>query len=193
MNTHDYNNNVAFQHNHMARVQEIIRAHAGLFVAFRLANEIEDTKQSTDAVLEMSNKATIAVRIRRHRNGKLYRDLTIRAQTKSGGKTELSKLREGWGDWYFYAWLDANNQLTEYMLVDLHAMRASGRLAQNKRVIQNGDGTGFVEYSIAELYQCNALVFADYTDEKGYRRQMARQQASVPMLLPGHLKRTVAA
>jgi len=91
-----------------------------------------------------------------------YRDLTIRAQVRSNGKTEIHKIRdEGKGDIYFYAWTYDNlgkEQMQCYMLVDLNKLRQSGLLDESRQITSNGDGTGFVSYSKDELDRTGALL-----------------------------------
>lgn len=188
--THDFAKNVQFQHGYIMQAQYLISQYARYFIRFRLADAIEDTKQSTDAVIELENKATIALRIRRYKEygagGKVYRDLTLRAQSKGGGQTELHKIRAGWCDWYFYAWLDKQNAMTEYMLIDVNRMRAAGIMAKDRRVIPNGDGTGFVSYTIKELHDSQSLIVCKVCLD-GYWRQWERIERAELLTLPAHL------
>lgn len=188
--THDFGNNVQFQHGYMVEAYRILREYMWGMVNFRLASEVEDTQQSTDAVLEVDGKVTIGMRIRRHKvypKGKIYRDLTIRAQSKGGGKTELSKMREGWCDWYFYGWLTPDKTLSEYMLVEVEPLRKSGILFDNRPITPNGDGTGFVSYTLDELCSTVSLFVCDLTNEKGHCSWI-RTNKLLSFDLPAHLK-----
>lgn len=89
------------------------------------------------------------VRIRRHDCD--YRDLTIRSISRNGGKTELQKLREGFGDWYIYCWTNEKQQINEWMLINLNCVRESGLLGIYREDIPNGDGTFFRVVSFTEL------------------------------------------
>ena len=118
----------AFEKQMQGKVVEILRRHAADVVQFNIATNEQDTKQATDFVVE-TTIGRIAVRVRRYSStGEKYRDLTIRIRATYGGKTEIDKLRDGWGDLYLYCWQDAAGNLTEYMLVDIHKMRAAGLL-----------------------------------------------------------------
>jgi len=89
------------------------------------SNLYQDLKESTDLVIDVKG-GKIATRIRRY-SEKHYRDFTIRTGVYSKVDTEIDKLRKGWCDWYFYAWLDRqNNKISSYILVDLKEVRYIG-------------------------------------------------------------------
>lgn len=65
-----------------------------------------DTREATDLITFYARSVRIACRIRRplyYRNETWRWQFTIRADLPSGNQTELAKIREGWGDIYFYA------------------------------------------------------------------------------------------
>lgn len=146
--------NFEWQKNYMGHMIAVMRRYINQIVKFRYADMKEDMTQATDMVITVKD-AAIAIRLRRE--SCRYRDLTIRATSRGGYDCELDKLRKGWGDWYFYGWVKGED-LPEYMLVDIHKLRASGLLNQERRTIQNGDGTGFVSVSIKELEEHGCLV-----------------------------------
>lgn len=182
--------NMQFQHRLMPQVIDILRRNAGHMLAFRLADKIEDTKQSTDIVLEAENKLQIAVRVRRASINR--RDFTVRAQVRGGGKTEIHKLREGWGHWYLYAW-EHEGRLAEWMLINLATWRDSGMATQERKLIPNKypngtlDGTGFYAYSVDELKAAQALTAAVITKD-GYHVYEMRSYPAVDFSFPTHLK-----
>jgi hypothetical protein len=64
-------------------------------------------------------------------------EFTIRAELSGGGKTELAKIIEGWGDYFFYGFADeAERSLALWLIGDLKAFRIwySRELARNKGV-----------------------------------------------------------
>jgi hypothetical protein len=137
------------------QVKEILRQNAMKIVKIEAATPDEDMKQSTDLKVNIKG-GDVAARVRRPY--RTFRDLTIRAY-KNGNKTEIDKLREGYADWYLYAWENEFGTLSEWILVDINKMRSSGLLFEQRTVRMNGDGrTGFVTYSIEELVRCGALV-----------------------------------
>lgn len=185
---HNFKNNVNFQHQYLSSITGILRQYAHLMVNVRLATPDEDTKQSTDMVIEMDNKATIAVRIRR--SSSRFRDFTIRAQAKHGGKTELAKLREGWADWYIYAWENDSHAINEFVLINLPQLRKANGLSDYhlSPFKSNGDGTGFRSLTIQQLKRFNALI-AGRVLISGYWETYQRETAIVPFALPEHLKK----
>lgn len=67
--------------------------------------------------------ARIACRIRDDSYRARYgHEFTLRSSLPSGGRTELSKVIEGWGDYFFYGFAD-ENRLTQWFIGDLKAFR----------------------------------------------------------------------
>ena len=95
---------------------------------------------------------------------KLHSDeFTIRAGRPSGVKTELTKVIEGWGDYFFYAFADYDHKyLMKWSLCNLKVFRVwfnrqiianKGKLPGDK--IPNRDGSSFFM----------AYVFSDLPDD----------------------------
>jgi len=150
----NFENNFNWQKQYMEAMIKIMRQYISQMVKFRYATMPEDMRQATDMVITVKD-AAIAIRLRRE--SCRYRDFTIRATSRGGYDSELEKLRKGWGDWYFYGWV-SNDELPQYILVNIHTLRESGLLNNERKVTQNGDGTGFVAISIGELQSHNCLV-----------------------------------
>lgn len=154
-------NNFEFEKQTRKQVLEILRRHAADVVQFEIATDEQDTRQATDFVVK-TTIGSIAVRVRQYKStGTKFRDLTIRTRAMYGGKTEIDKLREGWGDLYLYCWQGADDNIAEYMLIDLHRMRESGMLAESyfERLseISNGDGTWFTPITFDSLYEAGCI------------------------------------
>jgi len=89
----------------------------------------EDQEHNTDLIVLKMDAIRIGVRIRRTtgKNGINYLDhykneFTIRSSRPNGNKTELAKIIEGWGDYFFYGFGD-NGKLVYYHLCDLNVFR----------------------------------------------------------------------
>ena len=143
------------------QIRDILQRCAIRMVAIELACWEKDTKQATDFVVR-SLDGDVAVRIRRHDCRK--RDLTIRAMRASGQETELSKIKKGFGRWYLYCWTDRDS-ITEWILVDLNRLRATGLMDQGieddqqQPVIMNADGgSGFIAIPSHRLAMAGCLV-----------------------------------
>jgi hypothetical protein len=127
---------------------------------FKIASAQEDLKDATDMVITTSGEKKIAVRIRR---GNVWqRDLTIRAWRASGVKTEWPKIKEGAGDYYLYGWEGPEKlSLVDWVLVDLHQLRASGLMECQWNLIRNPDGlTGFYAIPVTALWENNCVINA---------------------------------
>ena len=67
----------------------------------------------------------IGCRVRRYQYLKQYgNEFTIRAGLPSGAKTELTKIIEGWGDYFFYGFSnEAESMLVKWSLCNLGVFR----------------------------------------------------------------------
>jgi hypothetical protein len=124
---------------------------------------VSDTQEATDAIIELpaefGPRVKMGMRVRRVASAGRYRDVTIRSTRASGAKTELQKLREGHCSLIFYAWIDQDDDLEEYVIVDVEVMRRAGLLDDSRPQTWNRDRrSAFVSYSIEELQKCGALV-----------------------------------
>lgn len=171
-------NNFDFEKQTRKQVLEILRRHAADVVQFEIATDEQDQKQATDFVVK-TTIGRIAVRVRRCIP---YRDLTIRTRAMYGGRTEIDKLRDGWGDMFLYCWQDNSNNLSEYMLVDIHAMRQAGMLErsymEHLTEIPNNDGTWFCPFSFDSLYEAGCIKVHTVKDKPGHLHR-----ASLPTVL----------
>lgn len=130
-----------------------------------------DIKCATDFVVRLKG-GNIAVRLRRP--DCQFRDLTIRALRDSGNKTELEKIKEGHGFRYFYGWIDKNNIIAEWMLIDLDKVRDMGLLDIERPLIPNFDGTYFVGIPLADLDEADCLL--DYVLREPTFRQLRKSR-----------------
>ena len=155
MNPPDYKLNKGFADTFNEQIKKILHDNAMLLIEINLADEYSDTKQATDLVIKV-NRGCVAARVRRNVIG--FRDFTIRSYSR-GYKTELQKLREGFADWYLYAWTDDNTVL-EYLMIDMNILRAAGLLDREREEITNNDGgaTRFIFIPLPELQAAKCVV-----------------------------------
>jgi len=151
--TETFKQNWDWQLQHIEQIKSIIKSQAMHIIKVEVSSPEDDMKHATDLDVQILG-GRVAVRIRRDIR---YRDLTIRA-VNNGKKTEIHKLREGYGDWYLYAWT-TENRVSDWILVDISVMRLNNCFTETRPIIMNKDGcTGFVTYSIGELQRFNAVV-----------------------------------
>jgi hypothetical protein len=141
---------------YLPEIRKTILKFVDKILSIEPSTEEEDQQYNADYVLTVSS-GKIACRIRRP--SCKYRDFTIRAWRKLGTKTELQKIKEGFGKWYLYAWAKNNYVFDDWMLIDLDKFRASGLLNTSRDLTQNPDGTtGFIHFNLSELYLGNCIV-----------------------------------
>jgi hypothetical protein len=149
-----FRQNWDFSEKYMPTIKRILSKHALRFISVEIADEQEDMTQAFDLKIS-TQRGRVAVRIRRASSK--YRDLTIRAYNK-GYKTEIHKLRDGFGDWYLYAWEGEGNKIAEYALIDINKARHLFNDDRELRLNKDGGATGFYAYSFEELITCGALI-----------------------------------
>lgn len=150
----EFTDNWDFQQGYYGQVERILKQNAPHFVNVRIASKDQDMKQATDFIVIIEG-GEIAVRIRRA--NVRWRDLTIRSRI-GHAKTEIHKIREGFGRYYLYCWTDANNAICDWILVDLDLLRESG-LLENRKEIPNKDGyTAFINIPAIELAANGCLI-----------------------------------
>lgn len=172
MTNAQFDTNFTWQQKYESSIKAIIKRNLHHIVDVQVASFEKDTKQSTDMIVTVSGGDSIAVRIRRYPCR--YRDLTIRARAWNGGKTEIHKLREGFARWYVYGWVDSIGMISEWMLLDIDKLRDSSLLGDSN-IIMNKDGrTGFINLSLINLYDAQALVAARFVNYPQFWRNIPR-------------------
>ena len=85
----------------------------------------EDAERNTDLMVLKLDAVRIGCRIRKYQYLRPYgHQFTIRAGRPSGAKTELTKIIEGWGNYFFYGFADEREErLAQWVLGDLNALR----------------------------------------------------------------------
>ena len=121
----------------------------------------EDQERNTDLIVLTMNAVRIGCRVRKHKYHARYGgEFTIRASRPSGMKTELTKVIEGWGDYFFYGFSDeAEELLMAWALCDMKVFRLwfMRHLAGNDGAMpgssqKNTDGSsGFYAFRYADL------------------------------------------
>lgn len=114
-----------------------------------------DAKQATDLIVLNARDLRIAARVRRPNYASRYPyEFTIRSHVTSGCQTEITKVINGFGDWFFYGHSDSESKICRWFLVDLAAFRAAlirGKLSLSDREKDNGDGTKFLPFDVREF------------------------------------------
>lgn len=149
----------AWSDGYLPEVRRILLQNAAYLFNVEVASFALDVKQATDMLLTVTGRKHIAVRLRR--STYFQRDLTIRASRSSGVKTELDKIRSGYGDIYLYGWT-LDMQIQEWMLVDLHRLRKSGLLETRWPFIGNTDHTtSFIAIPYRTLHERGCVLSAN--------------------------------
>ena len=89
------------------------------------APEVEDCNHNTDLIVLGMNSVRIACRIRKNEDLIKYgTEFTIRCRSQNGGKTELPKVLEGWGDYMFYGFASkCEKHLARWTIINLEVFR----------------------------------------------------------------------
>lgn len=86
----------------------------------------EDCFHNTDLIVLKMEVIRFACRVRRFEYfDKFHNEFTFRSKLPSGNKTELNKIIEGWGDFFFYGFADYyNEKLHHWIIADLKVFRS---------------------------------------------------------------------
>lgn len=139
------------------------------------APEQKDQREATDLILFTARNLDIACRVRRAKYYNEYPyDFTIRKAATNGGKTEWDKIREGFGDWLFYAFAadddDPAEGFSAWYVVDLDVLRAEmismAVCAYNRQMPRpfisqdrtNGDKSGLRSYDLRTFLRRDILI-----------------------------------
>lgn len=157
-------------------IEKLFNKHISKFAQFKNATVQQDMEEGFDATLKIP-ELEIPIRRRDLKYLKRYkfRDVTIRSKLKNGYRTEIDKIRDGAGDYYFYCWgnivntgIEIKGNIPSYLIYDINKFRDSG-LIENPSVKnkQNIDGiTFFNAYKIDDLADIDAIVASDGVEIK---------------------------
>lgn len=137
------------------------------------APQEEDAERNTDLIVLRLAAVRIACRVRKYTyyaNPEYRQQFTVRTDRPSGAKTELGKIIEGWGDYFFYGFSDqAQQSLVAWRLMKLNVFRLwfnqymarnNGRLPGEPH--ENRDGTRFLAFGLSDAPEDLILSAIDY-------------------------------
>jgi hypothetical protein len=142
----------------------------------------EDMEHNTDLVVLKLDSVRIGCRIRRYNYFAKYpNEITIRSSRPNGCKTELTKIVEGWGDYFFYGFGSKDETVLEaWALCDLRVFRLwfnqeicrlKGRLPGQLQ--NNGDNSSqFIAFTLDSLPK--QFVVARYAGSKEQELELVK-------------------
>lgn len=141
------------------------------------ANDDEDQQHNTDLIVFRVQALRVACRVRRyHYLARYPNDFTVREGRPSGTKTELTKIVEGWGDYFVYAFADENErELCAWRIIDLNQFR----LWFNRSIVRLGG-------KLPGERQANG-------DESSWFRAFDARQLPSGVVLAEHMLESIAA
>ena len=103
-----YEKDFAWQNKYVPMAVDILGTlPVSLFTQTRVAPRELDIKRNADLVMFPFGGKHVAMRLRRQGYLWLYElEFTIRNKRDSGAETELSKIKRGLGDWFFYGHIE---------------------------------------------------------------------------------------
>ena len=132
---------------------------------------VEDQKHNTDLIVLTLDALRIGCRVRKHYYYQRWPDdYTIRCARPSGTPTEMEKMLDGWGDYFFYGFSNETEEcLCAWRVITLERLRAYiawFRKTHNGdmpgTLIPNGDGSSdFRSFNTAERY-VKATVYKEH-------------------------------
>jgi len=96
-------------------------------VFIEISPEYKDTQEATDLIIMGTGSICFACRVRRFNYFEKYKDqFTIRLKLPKYNKSEMDKIKEGFGDFYFYGFSNKQNDgsgFIQYIIFDLKTFR----------------------------------------------------------------------
>lgn len=165
MSSPDYQKQRSFSDKFIPSIKNIVGPHL-----LRISTIDEDTKQASDlVVLSAVNKnnrpLTIACRVRSCEKKNyylIYKDqFTFRYRSQWNGKTEFEKIKEGWGDWFFYGHQEkpGSYRIHPWWIIDLDVFRYYIQNPVHKKMIWyevkdnigEDDNTALISFKISKF------------------------------------------
>jgi hypothetical protein len=125
----------------------------------------EDQERNTDLMVLKMAAVRVGCRVRKHSYLASYgNEFTVRSGRPSGIKTELTKVIEGWGDYFFYGFADQEAAiLARWSLCDLKVFRVwfTRQLVKSEK----GQIPGFSKKNTDGSSDFRAFCFDDFPPE----------------------------
>lgn len=147
-----YRKNRVWSDQYLDQIQRILGP-----ILFQIADDETDMTQATDLHVLKAQPVAIACRVRRmNKNFSRFKnEFTIRAERPNGRKTELAKILDGFGDYYFYGWVDEQaDRVAYYTVFDIDLFRqaiAADPTLASQTVTNPSDGIKFCAFDFQDF------------------------------------------
>ena len=136
----------AWQERYIGTVVQLIAPHL-----ITVSSPEVDKNKNGDLEIAFPRNGTVAVRLRTQKYAQYAGEVTFRSRSKHNGKTEISKIIDGYGDYFFYGHVGSENIIWYWHLLSLNEVRAS--FTRNSSMLlrsqmPNGDGTWFLPFKV---------------------------------------------
>lgn len=150
---------------HFRSIQKILNKNSYLFTDFVEATPQQDQEEGFDAIFSFPD-VKIPIRIRKN-YAMQWRDITIRSKSQFGHQTEIDKILDGKGDYYFYGWeAKDNRKLACYTIFDISKFIDTGIAIspdiKDKPNKGKNDNTCFNIYNMKRLIKQDVILIYEY-------------------------------
>ena len=146
-------------------IDEVVRLIAPYIIT--LSRPEVDKNENGDLEIVFPRNGTVGVRLRKEGAAKFAGQVTFRSRSMYGGKTEITKIIEGYGDYFFYGHVSPTGVIWHWYLLNLNEVRAAftRRSSMLRRPqIPNGDDTYFIPFDVQQDFP--KAIIAHYDDRK---------------------------
>ena len=145
------------------------------FQGIQVSDFLDDLRRNSDLRFAYAADVQLGVRIRRNKYlGRYGNEFTIRSQAVYGGATEIDKIKDGYGKYFFYGFANpGETALVRWFIGDFnvfrrwHADRTAAGLSTHCHEIKNDDGTRGHAFRLVSLPE--HFVVAKWSPDRGYR------------------------
>jgi len=126
------------------------------FIDYKPSSEYEDNQLSFDLTFNVT--FTVSIRIRKSKYLK-FKDLTIRSRSKGGNLCELDKIKKGFAQVYFYAYMNEDEtELIKIRIVNVESIR--NLILENKYTTKtNQDSTEFYAFKFSDIKEAGGAIY----------------------------------
>ena len=122
----------------------------------KVADPEVDKKENGDFQISFPRNGTVGCRLRKPDMARYVGEVTFRSRARNGGKTEITKIIDGYGDYFFYGHVNNASVIWHWYLIDYTKLRAlfirRRELIDHAKANQvtNRDGTKFIVFNVEE-------------------------------------------
>jgi hypothetical protein len=126
------------------------------FIKISPSSEYEDSNLSFDLLFGLNFQVSVRIRKSKYLH---YKDMTIRHRSMKGRECEIDKIKKGYGQVYFYAYMnETETDLVKVRIVDVDVIREM-IFDRDYEVKKNTDGTELASFLFSKIFNRKGNIY----------------------------------